>query len=68
MLVVLNVLAFLLHTVMDLTSEKYRRLRQELGARMAFFDDLRTLLRYGQFASWENLLDFMLMGLGLSPG
>jgi hypothetical protein len=67
-LVVLNVLAFLLHTVMDLTSEKYRRLRQELGARRAFFDDLRTLMRYCQFASWENLLDFMLMGLGLSPG
>jgi hypothetical protein len=67
-LIVLNVLAFLLHTVMDLTSEKYRQLRQELGARMTFFDDVRTLMRYCQFASWEGLLDFMLMGLGLSPG
>ena len=68
MRVVLTVLAFLLHTVMDLTREKYRQLRQELGARMTFLDDLRTLMRYCQFASWENLLDFMLMGLGLSPG
>ena len=68
MLIVRNVLAFLLHTVMDLTSEKYRQLRQELGARMTFFDDVRTLMRYLPFASWENLLDFMLMGLGLSPG
>jgi hypothetical protein len=67
-LIVLNVLAFLLHTVMDLTSEKYRQLRQELGARMTFFDDLRTLMRYYQFASWDDLLDFMLRGLGLSPG
>lgn len=67
-LIVLNVLAFLLHTVMDLTSEKYRQLRQELGARMAFFDDFRTLTRYLRFTSWDNLLDFMLNGLGLSPG
>jgi hypothetical protein len=67
-LVVLNVLAFLCHTVMDLTSEKYRRLRAELGARMTFFDDLRTLMRYLPFMSWDDLLDFMLMGLGLSPG
>ncbi len=67
-LIVLNVLAFLLHTVMDLTSEKYRQLRQELGARMTFFDDVRTLLRYLPFMSWDDLLDFMLMGLGLSPG
>jgi len=65
---VLTVLAFLLHTIMDLTSEKYRQLRQELGTRMTFFDDVRTLLRYLQFANWEDLLDFMLMGLGLSPG
>lgn len=67
-LVVLNVLAFLCHTVMDLTSEKYRRLRAELGARMTFFDDIRTLMRYLPFMSWDDLLDFMLMGLGLSPG
>jgi len=67
-LIVLNVLAFLLHTVMDLTSEKYRQLRQELGARMMFFDDVRTLLRDLQFANWEDLLDCMRMGLGRSPG
>jgi hypothetical protein len=67
-LVVLNVLAFLCHTVLELTSEKYRRLRAELGARMTFFDDIRTLMRYLPFMSWDDLLDFMLMGLGLSPG
>lgn len=67
-LIVLNVLAFLCHTVMDLTSEKYRLIRTELGARMTFFDDFRTLMRYFPFESWEALLDFMLMGLGLSPG
>jgi len=67
-LIVLNVLAFLLHTVLDLTSEKYRQLRQRLGARMTFFDDIRTLMRYQRFASWESLLDFMLNELGPSPG
>jgi hypothetical protein len=67
-LIVLNVLAFLCHTVMDLTSEKYRQLRQELGARMTFFDDIRTRMRYLPFVSWDALLDFMWMGLRLSPG
>jgi hypothetical protein len=53
---------------LDLTSEKYRQLRQRLGARMTFFDDIRTLMRYQRFASWESLLDFMLNELGPAPG
>lgn len=67
-LVVLNVLAFLLHTVMALTSEQYRQLRQRLSARITFFDDVRTLMRYLTFASWDSLLDFMLKAGGPSPG
>ena len=66
-LVMLNLLAFLVHTVLALTSVKYQRLRQELGARRTFFDDLRTLTRYLFFPSWEHLLDFMVTQLELQP-
>ncbi len=34
-----------------------------LGRRQTFFDDLRALMRYWCFASWGELLDFMLDGL-----
>lgn len=66
-LVMLNLLAFLVHTVLALTSVKYQLLRQALGARRTFFDDLRTLTRYLFFPSWEHLLDFMLTQLELLP-
>lgn len=66
-LVMLNLLAFLVHTVLSLTSLKYQLLRQELGARRTFFDDLRTLTRYLFFPSWDHLLDFMLTQLELQP-
>lgn len=65
LLVMLNLLAFLVHTVLSLTSVKYQRLRQELGARRTFFDDLRTLTRYLFFQSWDHLLDFMVTQLEL---
>ena len=42
----LNILAFLIHTVEDITHSFYRRLRQELGRRDTFFSDMQTLTRY----------------------
>ena len=59
-LLTLNLLAFLFHTVLELVDEKYQLLREELSARRTFFDDVRALLRYLLFESWEHLLDFML--------
>jgi hypothetical protein len=58
-----NLLAFLLHTRLDLQEVKYRVLRRTLGRRQTFFDDLRALTRYLCFARWGALLDFMLDGL-----
>ena len=58
-----NLLAFLLHTLLALQDTKYRVLRHTLGRRQTFFDDLRALTRYLCFASWGQLLDFMLDGL-----
>ena len=59
-LLTLNLLAFLFHTVLELVDEKYQLLREELSARKTFFNDVRALLRYLLFESWEHLLDFML--------
>lgn len=59
----LNVLAFLLHTALHLSDEIYRRIREELGRRDNFFNDVRALTRYWLFDSWRNLLRFMFVQL-----
>ena len=63
----LNMLAFLLHTFLQLTDTTYKKVRAELGARQTFFGDVQTLLRYWQFESWEALLNFMAIRLELEP-
>lgn len=65
LLLSLNLLAFLFHTVLDLVDEKYRLIRQELRTRRKFFQDMETLLRYFVFPSWEAVLLFMFKGLEL---
>ncbi len=65
LLLTLNLLAFLFHTVSDLVDEKYRLIRQELRTRRRFFQDMETLLCYFIFASWDDLLLFMFKGLQL---
>ena len=64
-LVLLNLLAFLFHTVLDLVDEVYQRLRMHLRVRKTFFTDLQALTRYLFFASWEQLLNFMYVQLEL---
>jgi len=66
-LATLNLLAFLLHTLLDLLDEKYQLLRKELVTRVDFFNDLRALLRYMVFDSWDDLMFFMLRALEI-PG
>ena len=63
----LNVLAFLLHTALHLSDEVYRRIREELGRRDNFFNDVRALTRYWLFDSWHNLLRFMFVQLEIEP-
>jgi hypothetical protein len=66
-LLTLNLLAFLFHTVLHLVDARYRLLRQALGSRRTFFNDLQTLTRYLFFTSWQHLLDFMIQQLELDP-
>ena len=61
----LNLLAFLFHTVLEWSDEQYVVLRQALGRRQAFFEDIRALTRYLVFSSWQHLMDFMISGLEL---
>jgi hypothetical protein len=68
LLLSLNLLAFLFHTVLDLVDEQYRAIRQILGTRRRFFQDLDALLRYFQFESWDTVLSFMFKGLELDTG
>ncbi|MCK5831876.1 MAG: ISNCY family transposase [Methylococcales bacterium] len=62
-LATLNILSFLIHTVLEHFDERYRLVRQELGARKTFFDDIRALTRYICFDSWHHLLETMMEGL-----
>ena len=65
-LLTLNLLAFLFHTVLGWTDHKYHLVRQALAARQTFFQDLQALTRYLLFESWPHLLDFMLQGLEIA--
>ena len=65
LLLSLNLLAFLFHTVMGLVDEKYQLLRQALRKRRKFFQHVETLLEYLLFDSWDALFSFMCRGLEL---
>jgi hypothetical protein len=61
----LNFLAFLFHTVLEWSDDKYALLRQVLARRQTFFHDIQALMRYMVFDNWEHLMDFMIRGLEL---
>jgi hypothetical protein len=63
----LNLLTFFLHTFLLLVDTRYKAVRAELGARRTFFSDIRSLMRYQLFNSWEALLLFMAVGLEVEP-
>ena len=65
LLLSLNLLAFLFHTVLDLVDERYLKIRQELASRKTFFHDLDALTRYLIFDTWDQLFDFMFHNLEL---
>ena len=65
-LVMLNIFAFLFHTVLDLCDTRYRQVRAELVARQTFFNDVQASTRYHFFADWQALIQFMATGLELN--
>ena len=65
-LLTLNLLAFLFHTVLGWADQKYHLVRQALVARRTLFQDLQALTRYLLSESWDQWLDFMLHGLEIA--
>ncbi len=69
LLLSLNLVAFLFHTLLELYAPRYRLIRQTLPRRDRFFNDVKALTQYMLFDSWEALMLFMLEGLDLEdPG
>jgi hypothetical protein len=60
LLATLIILAYLVHTLLDLMDDKFCLLRQKLPSRKRLFEDMKALTTYLCFESWEHLLDFML--------
>lgn len=55
-LVSLNLLAFAIHTVCDVSDELWRAAREKLGPRYNFFNKLAGITAFLVFPSWEDLL------------
>jgi len=56
----LNLIAFLFHTVLDLVNSTYQKIRELLVTRTAFFNDIRTLLKFLWFKDWSDFFSFIL--------
>lgn len=67
LLAAMNILAFLYHTFLSFTDQRYQLIRATLPTRKTFFDDLRALTRYMLFSNWDGLMDFMMRGLEIGP-
>ncbi len=61
-LLTLNVLAFLFHTVLQLTGQCYQDIRKKCHTRKGVFRDICSLTKYKLFDSWQNMIEFMLYG------
>ena len=59
----MNVLAFLFHTILEMTDALYQRLRRIAGSRVRFFEEMRTLLKFLVCRSFHHLMLFMLQQL-----
>jgi hypothetical protein len=62
-LLTLNLLTFLFHTVLHLLDRQYQQIRRLRGTRQGFFNDVQALTKYLLFDTWQHLMEFMLDGL-----
>jgi hypothetical protein len=67
LLLTMNLLAFALHTLLEVTDTSYRLVRAAVGARRKFFQHLEALTAYWYFENWERLMDFMMQGQEVGP-
>jgi len=67
LLATMNLLAFGLHTLLEVSDQSYQLVRKKLGARRRFFQHIEALTSYLRFESWQALMDFMMRGLEIGP-
>jgi len=67
LLLTMNLLAFGMHTLLELGDESYRLIRRAVGARRKFFGHLEALTAYWYFETWAALMDFMMRGQEVGP-
>lgn len=60
-------LAFLVHTTLDLIDVPYQTVRDLLPSRQTFFEHFRALIQYLPFDDWNHLMGFMLKSLDPEP-
>ena len=58
--VVLNLLAFAVHTACDLVETAWRAARARAGTRSGLFHTLRVLTRYHLFSAWDDLFTLLI--------
>jgi hypothetical protein len=56
----LNLLAFMVHGLMILCDERFKRARSYFGRREEFYNALRTFFRAFEFPSWDDFLLFVI--------
>lgn len=67
LLMTMNLLAFGLHTLLELADQSYHLIRAAVGPRQRFFQHLEALTTYLHFETWERLMNFMMRGLEICP-
>lgn len=59
MFCLLNLLAFQMHTILDICDEDYQKARLCAGRRTEFFNELRFVMRFKLFESWQQFIVFV---------
>jgi hypothetical protein len=52
----LNLLAFFMHQIFELTDHLYQACREKLGTKRSLWENLRVFMRSFIFPDWETLL------------
>lgn len=55
----MNLLAFYMHQIFQLSCSHYQHCRTEFTAYKEFWNNLRSVIRYNIFYNWERLLDYV---------
>ena len=55
----LNLVAFQMHSILDVCDEDYQKARAYVGRRDEFFNELRVLMRRILFESWQQFIVFV---------